>query len=184
MDLDQILDENRDRLRKLISLRMNQTLQSRIDASDVVQEAFVDAANRFEEFKADPVVSPYVWLRFIACQKLNQLHRKHLDVKARDVRRERSIHRQVGPEATSAILANDLADSGFTPSKLMEKAELQRHLEQAIESLDDIDREIIALRNFEQLTNREAAEILGITDEACYKRFTRALIRIKKQMQN
>ncbi len=182
MDLEKILDENRQRLRKLISLRMNPTLQGRVDASDVVQEAFVDAARRFEEYESDQKVSPYVWLRFIACQKLNQIHRKHLDVKARDARRERSMNQKVGPEATSIIMANDLAASGFTPSKIIEQAELKRKLSEALESLDEMDREVIALRNFEQLSNKEAAEILEISEEACYKRFTRALIRIKKSM--
>ena len=78
--------------------------------------------------------------------------------------------------------ANDLAASGFTPSKIIEQAELKRKLSEALESLDEMDREVIALRNFEQLSNKEAAEILEISEEACYKRFTRALIRIKKSM--
>lgn len=182
MNLDDILGENRQRLRRLIDLRIDRRLQSRVDASDVIQETFIEAARRFDGYAENAEVSPYVWLRFLACQKLTQLHRKHLGAKVRAADREVSVNQQVGPAATSAVMALDLIDQGLSPSKIVAEKERAVRLQELIDSMSDEDREVIALRNFEQLENKEAAEILGLSTDAAYKRYVRAIKRLRALM--
>ena len=178
MEFGQLVDEHRDRLRRLAELRLGPVLQSRVDSSDVIQEACIDALKQFESYRNDPRVSGYCWLRFFVCQKLVQLHRVHVKTKARDVRREISIE-QCGPQAESSVLAIQLIDGQSTPSKVVENKEAKIRLIEALDGLDPTDREVIALRNFEQLSVDETAAILDMTRDAVYKRHSRAILSLK-----
>jgi RNA polymerase sigma-70 factor (ECF subfamily) len=182
MNLDDILNKNRQRLRRLIDLRIDRRLQARVDASDVIQETFIEATKRFDGYADERAVSPYVWLRFLACQKLNQLHRKHLGAQARAADREVSVNQQVGPSATSAVMAIDLLDQGLSPSQIVAGKERASQMQDLIESMSEDDREIIALRNFEQLSKVEVAEILQISTDAAYKRYVRAIQKLRALM--
>ena len=86
--LGELFGTQRDRLRRMVQLRLDRRLQGRLDPSDVIQEAFVDAARRLPEYAADPAMPPFLWLRFLTAQRLVTLHRIHLGVKARDAGRE------------------------------------------------------------------------------------------------
>ncbi len=178
-ELNEIFARHRDRLRRMIRLRMDRRLQGRVDASDVIQEAYVEATQRFDAYQENPEVEPFIWLRFLTGQKLIQLQRKHLGAKVRDANREVSIYRGAIPEATSAALAAQLIGKQTSPTQAVARAEAKMQVQDALNDMDEIDREVLALRHFEQLSNVETATVLGVSQEASYKRYVRALKRLK-----
>ena len=139
-----------------------------------------EATARFEEYMRDAKMPFFLWLRFLTLQKLCELHRRHLKVKARDASRELSLYNGPLPEATSAVLAAQLIGKLTTPSQAAVRAEMKLQLEDALNSMDAIDREVLALRHFEQLTNAEASRVLGINESAASNRYVRAAKRLKK----
>lgn len=179
--LDELLASYRERLKRMIRLRMDGRLRDRIDASDIIQEAYLDAFVRLEEYLRKPKASFFLWLRFLVGQKLIDLHRHHFGVKARDVRQEEfRLHHGVLPQPTSEVLAAQLLGHYTTPTQAAVRAEMKIRLQEALNNMDALDREIIALRHFEQLSNSEAAEELGLQKPAASKRYVRALRRLKK----
>ena len=106
--LGELFVAHRERLRRMVQLRLDRRLQGRVDPSDVIQEAFVDAARRLAEYTADPAMPPFLWLRFLTAQRLVTLHRVHLGVKGRDAGREVSLHSGPLPSADSRSLAAQL----------------------------------------------------------------------------
>ncbi|GIW93080.1 MAG: hypothetical protein KatS3mg110_1121 [Pirellulaceae bacterium] len=179
-ELSEALVRNRDRLLRMVAIRMDPVLQRRIDASDVVQEAYLEAARRFGEYK-EQRMSLFVWLRLLVAQKLVQLHRQHCVVQGRDIRRE--ITAYACPQASSGWLAEWLVDSRSSPSVRVARAELVASVREALEQLPPLDREVLALRHFEQLTHTEIAESLGTTVDAARKRYLRALKRLASAVQ-
>ncbi len=178
--LAELMDQNRDRLRRMVRLRMDRRLQGRIDPSDVIQEAYLEAATRYPEYQRNPTMPAFLWLRFITGQKLLVLHRRHLGAQARNAGREVSLYRGALPEATSAALAAQLVGHRTTPSEPAMRAEMKVRVQEALNSMEPLDREVLSLRHFEQLTNAETAEVLGIQEAAASKRFIRAIKRIKE----
>jgi RNA polymerase sigma-70 factor (ECF subfamily) len=176
----ELLARHRQRLRRMVALRLDRRLQGRIDASDVIQEAFVEATTRLPEYLKQPGMPFFLWLRFLTGQKLLELHRHHLGVQARDAGREISLFRGALPEATSAALAAQLLGHLTQPSQAAIRAEMKIRLEEALGAMDTLDRELLALRHFEQLNNSEAAAILGIHKAAASKRYVRALKRLRE----
>ena len=177
--LAEFFSQHRERLGRMVRFRMDPRLLGRVDADDVLQEAYLNAAARIEHFQDMKCGSPYVWLRAIVGQTLVNVHRRHLGVKARDAGREVSIHALRPPPATSISLAGLLIGNLTSPSRAAIRAELASLLETAVESMDEIDREVLVLRHFEELTNREAAEVLGIREKAASIRYVRAIRRLK-----
>ena len=179
-DLSDLLAQNRSRLIRMVRLRLDRRLQGRVDASDVIQEAYLEATERLEEYEKNPKkMPPFLWLRFITAQRLTRVHRQHLGVKARDPRREVSLVGGATPEATSAVLAAQLIGQFTSPSGAAARAETKLQLQEALNSLKDIDREILALKHTEQLTSPEIAVLLGVTESAARKRYIRALRKLK-----
>jgi RNA polymerase sigma-70 factor (ECF subfamily) len=178
--LEGLLGRHRARLRRMIKLRLDRRLQGRIDPSDVVQEAYLEVSRRLAEYLRDPAIPFFLWLRLVAGQKLALVHRQHLGVQSRDAGREVSLYRGALPEATSAALAARLIGRHTSPSQAAVKAELKIRLQEALNGMEDLDREVLALRHFEQLTNVEAARVLGISESAACNRYIRALGRLKK----
>jgi RNA polymerase sigma-70 factor (ECF subfamily) len=169
---------HRDRLWRMVNFRLDRRLGTRLDADDILQEAYVDASQRIEHYTADPTKSFYIWLRLIVTQTMIDAHRRHLGTQKRDIRREQK--KQVAyPEATSISLARRLIGSVATPSQAAVKAEALEQLEQALEKMDPTDQEVLALRHFEELTNTEVSEVLGIQQKAASIRYVRAIARLK-----
>jgi RNA polymerase sigma-70 factor (ECF subfamily) len=168
-----------DRLRKMVRIRLDRRLSGRIDTSDVLQDAFLDVARRFPEYAAAPTVPFYLWLRSLAGQRLIDLHRHHLGAEMRDAGREVSLHRGAVPSASSASLAQQLLAGLTSPSQAAIRQEMQFRLQEALNSMDAVDREVVVLRHFEELSNVETAEVLGIEPAAASKRYIRALRRLK-----
>jgi RNA polymerase sigma-70 factor (ECF subfamily) len=180
--LGQLLECHRPRLRMMVRLRMDRFLQSRVDASDVLQEAFLEASSRLEEFVRNPAVPFYLWLRTITGQQLLAAYRRHCGTQGRDARREISPRSSGLPEANSGALAAQLVACATSPSGVAMQAELKDRLEHALDELDAMDREIIVLRHFEELTNSEAARVLDLTPSAACNRYVRALERLRQVM--
>lgn len=173
---------HRSRLRRMVQLRLDQRLQGRLDPSDVVQEAYVEALSRLDKYLENPDMPLFLWLRFLVGQQLTNAHRKHLGTKQRDAGREVSIYRQAYPDASSAALAAHLVGRLNTPSEILMQADRVQRIQQALESISDMDREILTLRHFEQLTRSETARVLDIEESAASKRYVRALQRLKKSL--
>ena len=178
-DLTDLFNRHRGRLRHMIRLRLDRRLQGRLDPSDVLQEAYLEACERFPDYARQPDLPFFVWLRFLTAQKLLVLHRRHLGAKVRDAAREISLYRGALPEASSAALAAQLVGHRTTPSAAAMRAEMQIRLQEALNGMDALDREVLALRHFEQLSNAETARVLGLRESAASMRYARALLRLK-----
>jgi RNA polymerase sigma-70 factor (ECF subfamily) len=181
--LNDIFARHRARLRRMVELRLDWRLQARIDASDVIQEAYLEVAERLEEYLRDPKLPLFLWLRLVVGEQLATLHRHHLGVQMRDAAREVSLHRGALPAASSAALAAQLLGRHTSPSQAVLRAERMLRVQEAINALDPLDREILALRHFEQLSRTEAAQTLGIEPAAAAKRYVRAVKRLKEALQ-
>jgi RNA polymerase sigma-70 factor (ECF subfamily) len=180
--LGALFDQHRERLRLMIDLRLDRRLRGRVDASDVLQEAYVEALERFPDFLQDRPMPFILWLRFITEQRLQLVHRRHLKTKARDASRDISLHQHDAPLVSSESLAAQLVGRHSSPSQAAMRAELQARLHAALETMNPIDREILALRHFEQLTNSETAQVLGLRVDAASQRYGRALLRLKDML--
>jgi RNA polymerase sigma-70 factor, ECF subfamily len=172
----------RDRLRRMVAFRMDPRLHGRVDPSDIVQEASVEAWRRLADYLAHPAAPFFLWLRGVAGNKLREAHRHHLGAEMRDARREVALHRGAAPETTSAALAEQLLGNLTRPSEAAVRIEMKLRLQEALNGMDPIDREVLALRHFEQLTPTETAEVLGIKEKAAGMRYVRALRRLKEAL--
>jgi RNA polymerase sigma-70 factor (ECF subfamily) len=180
-----LLARHQERLRGVISFRLDPRLRGRVDAADVMQEAFVAATERREDFFRQSSQPLFLWLRWMVGNTLLELHRHHLGVKMRDVKREASGGGTAarsdddGDDSTRAALVAQLTAGATGPSTAAGRAELHERLSEALDRMDAGDREVLALRHFEQLTSSEAAQVLGIQERAAAKRYLRALERLR-----
>src|SRR5215467_12008336 len=177
--LNDIFAQHRQRLRRMVELRLDRRLQARIDASDVIQEAYVEAVSRLDEYLRDPRYPLFLWLRLLVGERLLKLHRHHLGTQMRDAGLEVSLYRGALPAASSAALAAQLLGQHTSPTQAAVRAERLLRLQEALNSLDPMDREVLSLRHFEELSRAETAQVLGIAESAAAKRYLRALKRLK-----
>ena len=178
--LADLLTPYRGRLKRMVKIRLNQRLQGRVDASDIIQDALLEASQRLREYLDGPGMPFFLWLRHLAGQKLIDVHRRHLGTLKRDAGLEISLHHGSWPVASCASLAEQLLGRLTSPSQAAIKAELRLRVQEALNSLDPLDREVLALRHFEQLTGAETAQVLGIKPAAAGKRYLRALERLRE----
>jgi RNA polymerase sigma-70 factor (ECF subfamily) len=164
----------------MVAFRIDPRLHGRIDPSDVIQETCVEALARLAEYTQKPTMPLFLWLRFLAGQKLVTLHRHHLGCQMRDADREVSLYRGGLPEASSAAIAAHLLGHECRPSEAAIRAEAKIRLQEALNCMDPLEREILALRHFEQLSLAEAAEVLDLTESGACRRHFRALKRLKE----
>jgi RNA polymerase sigma-70 factor (ECF subfamily) len=179
-----LFDGYRERLRRMIRLRLDRRLSGRVDASDVLQEAYLDAAEQLPHYLKNPEMGFFLWLRLVTGQRLSRVHRQHLGAAMRDAGREVSLHRGAMPQASTASLAARLLGRVTSASQAVIRVEVQIQLQQALNGMDPIDREIIALRHFEELTNAEAASALDLSVQAASKRYVRALKRLQAILES
>jgi RNA polymerase sigma-70 factor (ECF subfamily) len=177
--LGHVFEAYRDRLRHAIQLRLDRRLHGRVDASDILQDAYLDVAKRLPEYSAGKWPSLYLWLRLLVQQRLLHTHRLHLQTEKRDARLEVSLYRGAMPEANTASLAEHLIGRMTSVSQKAMRAEIQLKLQETLNTMEPIDREILVLRHFEELSNQEAAQLLGIAKTAASNRYVRALKRLK-----
>jgi RNA polymerase sigma-70 factor (ECF subfamily) len=177
--LGRLLTRHEDRLRRMIAFRLDHRLQGRIDASDVIQDVWVEVAEHLPQYAKQGSLPFFLWLRGVAGNKLRELHRFHLGTQMRDAGLEVSLYHGIMPETTSAALAAQLLGHLTPPSQAAIRAEAKIRLQEALNSMDPLDREVLALRHFEQLTPPETAQVLGIKEKAAGMRYVRALRRLK-----
>jgi RNA polymerase sigma-70 factor (ECF subfamily) len=180
--VSEIFARHRRRLRRMVELRLDGRLQARLDPSDVIQEAFLEVARRLDDYLRAPKLPLFLWLRLVVGERLTTLHRQHLGTRMRDAAREVSLYRGALPAANSAALAARLLGKQTSPSLAAVRAERVLRLQGALNALEPIDREILSLRHFEQLSRAECAQVLGIEEGAAAKRYLRALRRLKEAL--
>src|SRR4051794_5081219 len=181
--LAELFGRYRKRLRQMVRLRLDRRLQGRVDPSDVLQEAYLDAAEQLPHYLKKPEMGFFLWLRLVAGQRLARVHRRHLGAAMRDAGREVSLYHGAMPQASTASLAAQLLGRVTSASRAAARAEVQMQLQRALNGMDPIDREIIALRHFEELTNAEAAGALDLSAHAASKRYVRALKRLQEILE-
>jgi RNA polymerase sigma-70 factor (ECF subfamily) len=170
----------RDRLRRMVHLRLSRRLQGRVGDSDVLQEAYLEVARRLPDYAQEPALPFFLWLRHLTGLKLAEIHRRHLGTQMRDADREVTLHRGGLPEADSASLAAQLLGKLTTPSQAAIKAETRLYVQEALNSMDPVDREVLALKHFEQLSTSEVAAVLGLSKAGAGSRYLRALKRLRE----
>jgi RNA polymerase sigma-70 factor, ECF subfamily len=175
-----LLTRHQDRLRRVVAFRLDPRLRARIDPSDVLQDVFAEAAQNRASYLARRDLPFFLWLRGIAGNKLLELHRHHLGTQMRDARREVSLHPSGLPETTSAALAAQLLGHATGPSEAAVRAEARLRLQAALNGMDPLDREVLALRHFEQLSPNETAQVLGIKTKTAGSRYLRALKKLRE----
>lgn len=177
--LAQLFEKHRGRLERIARLRLDRRLQSRIDPADIVQDTYLAVQRKFLRFYDPEDLDFFLWLRLELAQRLVDVHRFHLGAQARDAALDVSLQQGALPQVTSMSLAEQLLGRLTTPSNAAMRAELKLRLEDAINSLDPQDRDILVMRHFEELTNSEAAQVLGIKSSAACNRYVRAIRRLK-----
>ena len=183
--LGRLLELHRQRLERMVRVRLDHRVQSRMNASDVIQETYIEAGERLKEYVENPEVPFFVWLRYLAHQRLQQLHRHHLGRQIRDANRERSIDQQDSDDQLeTGFIATQLVARFSSANSILQREELCKRLHELLDRLEPVDREILVLRHFEQLTNVECAQILRLSKTAASNRYVRALERLRAVIGN
>jgi RNA polymerase sigma-70 factor (ECF subfamily) len=177
--LTDLFTRYRNQLKRMVKLRLDPRVQGRVDPSDIVQEAYLEACKRLADYLCAPSLPFVLWLRGLTGQQLALVHRQRLGVQARAASREVSLYHGALPEASSAALAAQLLGKLTSPSQAAMKAELKIRVQEALNSMDAIDREVLTLRHFEHLSSAETALVLGIKESAACNRYVRALERLR-----
>jgi RNA polymerase sigma-70 factor (ECF subfamily) len=172
---EQLLAEYRPYLRQLVELRLDPKLRPRVDPSDIVQEAQIEAVRRLDAYLAQTPMPFRLWLRQLAHDRLLMMRRRHLNAARRAVRQEVAL-----PERSSLLLAQQFFAGGSTPSQKLDREDLARRVRQAVAQLPDTDREVLLMRTFEGLSFEEVGYLLEIDAAAARKRHGRALLRLHK----
>jgi RNA polymerase sigma-70 factor, ECF subfamily len=173
--INRLFARHRPELRRLVQLRLDPKLRPRLDPSDVVQEAQMEALRRLDAYLQQPPMAFRLWLRQITYDRLLMVRRQHVRAERRTVERDVAL-----PDRSSALLAQQLLAGESSPSEQLAKRELARRVNRAMSQLAESDREILLMRNFEGLTNQEVSQVLGISPPAASQRYGRALLRLRK----
>jgi RNA polymerase sigma-70 factor (ECF subfamily) len=177
----QLLTRHRGRLRQMVALRMDRRLSARVDPSDVVQETLAEAAQNLSDYLRKQPLPFYPWLRRIAWDHLVELHRRHVGARRRSVTREESLPLS---DESALELAGRLFARGSSPSERLLRSELRSRVQAALARLSVTDREVLVLRHLEQLSTRETAAVLGVSEGAVKVRHLRALQRLRPFVEN
>ncbi|MHC4440981.1 MAG: sigma-70 family RNA polymerase sigma factor [Planctomycetota bacterium] len=174
---EELLARYRDRLRQMVAVRIDPRLAARVDASDVVQETLVEASRKLPEYLQNQPLPFYPWLRQIAWERLVDLHRRHVRAQKRAVGRHSWQHPL--PDRSTMALADQLLASGTSPSGHFAREELRDRMQTTLKALPPRDREVLVLRHLEQLSTREIASVMGMTEGAVKTKHLRALQRLR-----
>jgi RNA polymerase sigma-70 factor (ECF subfamily) len=174
---------HRQRLRQMVAVRMDPRLNSRVDPSDVVQDVLMEASRVFEDFLRERPLPFYPWLRQLAWQRLYDLHVQHVRTQKRTTCREATAGVELSNESVLE-LARQVVASGTSPSMNVVRNELRYRVQEALSQISDLDREVLVMRYLEQLSSREIAAIIGISESAVNMRHLRALRRLRGRLQD
>ncbi|MBX3440870.1 MAG: sigma-70 family RNA polymerase sigma factor [Planctomyces sp.] len=181
---EQVLAEefarHRGRLFRIVRFRLDPQLASRLEPDDVLQEAWLAALRRIDHFLEHDSYLMFVWLRLVVAQTIVDIHRHHLGSQMRDAYRELTLNQRELSNSTAASIVSQLLGRVSSPSQAAVREETARQLRASLDAMDPIDREVLALRHFEELGNQEIAAILEISPKAASIRYVRALQRLKR----
>jgi RNA polymerase sigma-70 factor (ECF subfamily) len=178
-----LLERHRAALRRMVDLRMDRALSRRVDASDIVQDVMVEANRRLNEYLSHPAMPFHLWLRHMAKDRLIDAHRRHRVSQRRSLDREQQLEARGDLDRSTLELAAQLRDEELTPAAAATWRELQRRFQEAIEELDEQDREVVLMRHFEELSNQEVAKALDLTAAAASMRYLRAMRRLRSLLK-
>ena len=181
--INRLLEKHRVAVRRLVELRLDRKVQSRVDFSDVVQDVMIEASGRLDKYLDDPVMAFHLWLRQIAWDRIIDTYRRHRVSAKRNMDREQPMTAAVGPDQSTLDFAVQLHDPGITPAAAATQKEIASRVESGIELLGDQDREIIIMRHYEHLSNQEIAQVLGLNAPAASMRYLRAVRRLKELLE-
>jgi RNA polymerase sigma-70 factor (ECF subfamily) len=173
----------RARLRKIVNARLDPRVCRRVDPDDVLQEAYLDASDRWKRYVSQPAIPLPAWLRLVVCQTLSNVHRRHLGVKMRDAGKDVSLHATASGSSTPYWLDDRLRSQVTLPAEGLVRAELVDQVQRALDQLNAVDREVLELRCFQNLSNNQVAKILELSPKASSNRYTRAMARLKENLQ-
>jgi RNA polymerase sigma-70 factor (ECF subfamily) len=173
-----LLARHRGRLRKMIAWRLDRRLAARVDPSDVVQEVLLEASGKMDRYLRERPLPFFPWLRSLAAEHLVTLHRRHVRARGRSVLREEPGLLNL-PDESAAELAARLVTSSTNPTQRALRQEERERVRRALGRLAERDREVLVLRNLEQLSVADTAEVLGISAGAVKVRHLRALERLR-----
>ena len=177
--VNRLMQRHREAIRRMIDLRMDHRLRQRVDASDIVQDVLIDANRRMAEYLKDPSMPFHLWLRQMAQDRLIDAHRRHRVAAKRSVDREQPLVAHAALDRSTMELAAQLCDNQRTPAAAAEWNELQVLFRQALDQLDEQDREVVLMRHFEKLSNSEVAQALDLAPPAASMRYLRAVRRLR-----
>ena len=180
---NQLLERHRDALRRMVGLRMDPLVRRRVDASDIVQDVLVEANRRLADYLESARMPFNLWLRHLARDRLIDAHRRHRGAARRSVDREQPLVGGAGESSAELDLGALLAAREMTPAAAATHHELETRFQAAIETLDEVDREVILMRHFEQLSNQETAQALALSEPAAGMRYLRAMRRLRSLLQ-
>jgi RNA polymerase sigma-70 factor (ECF subfamily) len=169
-----LLDRHRQRLRRMVAVRLDRRLAARVDPSDVVQDVLLEADRHLADYVRRRPLPFYPWLRQLAWNRLVDLHRRHVRAGRRSVRREAPAAPHL-PDESALELAARLFARGSSPSARLEREEVRQQVRDALDRLSERDREVLVLRHLERLSTREIAAVLGVSEGAVDVRHLRAL---------
>lgn len=177
--VEQLLTRHREALKRMVDMRLDKRVAQRVDVSDIVQEVLVEASRRLQLYLENPVMPFHLWIRQIAKDRIIDAHRRHRVSAKRSVDRERRLEINGQPDASTIELAGQLLDPELTPAARATQREMAIQVQTCIEQLDERDRDILLMRHYEQLSNQEVAQALGLTEPAASMRYLRALKRLR-----
>jgi RNA polymerase sigma-70 factor (ECF subfamily) len=167
----------------MIRLRLDRRLRGKVRSADVLALVFREFVRCLDEYLANPSQSVFLWLRSLAGTQLQQLHEQFLDHPS-EMDLEISLYRGALPEVNSVALAAQLMGPLAGQGSETSRTEAQIRLQDALNSMEPLDREILALCHFEELSNAEAAAVLNLDRAAASQRYIRALKRLKEVLSN
>jgi RNA polymerase sigma-70 factor (ECF subfamily) len=177
--LDELFARYRPRLKRMVRLRLDPRAQGRVDPSEILQRAYLETGRRLGDYVREPGVPFFLWLRQLTGRELERAHRQHLGAEAAGGAGEVSLHRGALPGASPAALAAQLLGREADPGADVARARHKVRIQEALNGMDALDREVLTLRHFERLTNAEAALVLGLGEAAACNRYVRALERLR-----
>lgn len=179
-----LIERHREAVRRFVRMRMDQAIAQRVDASDVVQDVIFEASRRLHDYINNPVMPFHLWLRQLAKDRIIDMHRRHRTAQRRSVDREQAIASLGNDDRSTADLAQLLRDAELTPAVASVRREMEQQFLDAVNQLDDSDREIIMMRHFEHFTSAEAATALDLSAAAASMRYLRAIRRLRKALKD
>ncbi len=180
--LASVFDLYRPRLRRMVLLRMDARVQTRFDASDVIQDAFLELSRRLPDYARDGKIPFFLWLRMMTGERLLQLHRTHLGTAKRNATKEIGLQLNPVPECSTLFIAAHLAGNFTSVDRNLVRDEVRTKLLEALNRMEEADREVLGLRHFEEMPTDEMAIVLGLTRSGVLKRYSRALRRLRSSV--